>query len=219
MFPAIIYLSLATLGLTGVHGLALDRLPSASARSGPDLLIRFPFALERNHSLARHSPFVHSDYNATFTISSDHNSKFKRSPTPTDNAPNDAPTPAPTGDPSNLTTVHISDEQDFALLLPKTPNGSFFVLEFMSKQFRLLSLPLCILSDIFYFLLELISDAESDGVSYCSKPGCENTFPDGFITGSVVQKADDGSWIQVSCLFWFWSLIISLVARLCLLLR
>ena len=34
-----------------------------------------------------------------------------------------SPTPAPTGVASTLTTVHISDENDFALLLPRTPNG------------------------------------------------------------------------------------------------
>lgn len=36
---------------------------------------------------------------------------------------NTAPTPPPTTPGSALTTVHINDEDDFALLLPKNPNG------------------------------------------------------------------------------------------------
>jgi hypothetical protein len=47
-------------------------------------------------------------------------------------------------------------------------------------------------------ITELISEAESDGVAYCSKSGCSETFPDGLITGAAVKKATDGSWIQVS---------------------
>lgn len=126
MFTAILSLCLATIGLTGVHGLALDRPGLFSSRSGPELLMRFPSALEWNRSLTRRSPFAYSFYNTTSITVPEYNSKLKRTPTPTNDAPNDTPTPAPTGDPSDLTTVHISDEQDFALLLPKTPNGSFF---------------------------------------------------------------------------------------------
>jgi hypothetical protein len=151
MFPAIlsICLAISTAGITSVHALALDRLPSSfSIRSGPDLLIRFPFTLERNQSLTRRTPFPYSFHNATSTTFPQHNSKLKRTPTPTDDAPNDTPTPAPTGDPSNLTTVHISDEQDFALLLPKTPNGSF-----LPRNLFLVSLSSCPfeLANCFYF--------------------------------------------------------------------
>lgn len=35
------------------------------------------------------------------------------------------PTPQPTGEPSDLTTVFISDEKEFALLLPARPGGTF----------------------------------------------------------------------------------------------
>lgn len=50
---------------------------------------------------------------------------------------------------------------------------------------------------------ELISDAESDGVSYCtgntSEASCADrpSFPAGFISAAVVNESDDGSWIQV----------------------
>lgn len=50
---------------------------------------------------------------------------------------------------------------------------------------------------------ELISDAESDGVSYCagntSEASCADrpSFPAGFISAAVVHESDDGSWIQV----------------------
>lgn len=37
--------------------------------------------------------------------------------------PEPAPTPAPTGDSSPLTTVHIDDEGDFSLLAPKNQHG------------------------------------------------------------------------------------------------
>ena len=51
------------------------------------------------------------------------------------------------------------------------------------------------------FVLELVSSSESDAQSFCT-PGssggaCSNVMPDGFITASAVQKAEDGSWIQV----------------------
>ncbi|KAH8110059.1 hypothetical protein DFH11DRAFT_1623356 [Phellopilus nigrolimitatus] len=45
----------------------------------------------------------------------------KRAPQPSQ-ALNLAPTPAPTASGSSLTTVHVNDEDDFALLLPKNPN-------------------------------------------------------------------------------------------------
>ncbi|KAH7920765.1 hypothetical protein BV22DRAFT_1097634 [Leucogyrophana mollusca] len=50
---------------------------------------------------------------------------------------------------------------------------------------------------------ELISDAETDGVAYCTPgaEGCANYLPSGFITGAAVSQADDGSWIQVTGCF------------------
>jgi hypothetical protein len=170
MFTAIVSLCvLATIGLTAVHGLVLDHLPSLSttdARSGPDLFIRFPITPAQNQSHARRAPFPFPLYNTTSIAMTPSKANFNLKRTPTPTTPNNAPTPSPTGDPDVLTTVHINSEQDFALLLPNKPG-------------------------------ELISDAENDGVSYCSQ-GCKNTFPDGFITGSVVRKADDGSWIQIT---------------------
>ncbi|KAH9887986.1 hypothetical protein C8Q73DRAFT_767527 [Cubamyces lactineus] len=81
------------------------------------------------------------------------------------------PTPEPTGASSTLTTVHIIDEDDFALLLPDRPG-------------------------------ELISDAESDGVSYCTPESTDSACPrrvqDGFIRAAAVTTADDGSYIQVT---------------------
>ncbi|EIW78119.1 hypothetical protein CONPUDRAFT_138551 [Coniophora puteana RWD-64-598 SS2] len=86
---------------------------------------------------------------------------------------NTAPTPAPTGQSSPSTTVHIGSEGDFALLLPGTS-------------------------------YTLISDAEADGVSFCT-PGsngtCGQSLPDGFITGAAVSTAPDGSYIQVTGCF------------------
>lgn len=51
---------------------------------------------------------------------------------------NDSPTPAPTGDPSPNTTVHISDEKNFALIAPKNPQGVSCLLHYQphTKQFR-----------------------------------------------------------------------------------
>jgi hypothetical protein len=39
-----------------------------------------------------------------------------------------ADTPSPTGAPSDDTTVHINDQNDFALLLPNTPGGTYSLL-------------------------------------------------------------------------------------------
>ncbi|KAI0641410.1 hypothetical protein C8Q79DRAFT_990724 [Trametes meyenii] len=81
------------------------------------------------------------------------------------------PTPEPTGASSALTTVHIIDEHDFALLLPDKAG-------------------------------ELISDAESDGVAYCTPdstdPTCSRRVAEGFVTAAAVTTADDGSYIQVT---------------------
>ncbi|KAI0297783.1 hypothetical protein B0F90DRAFT_1737505 [Multifurca ochricompacta] len=82
------------------------------------------------------------------------------------------PTPMPTGEPSVLTTVHITNENDFALLLPVRPG-------------------------------ELVSESEADAQSFCTPGGsssesCTNTMPDGLIAAAALQKAEDGSWIQVT---------------------
>lgn len=102
---------------------------------------------------------------------------------------NDSPTPAPTGDPSPDTTVHISDEKNFALVAPKNPQ----------RVSCTSSIPNYTLINF----IERVSDAEADGVSFCtpgttSSDNCGRTLPDGFITAAVVERSDDGAWIQVS---------------------
>ncbi|KAI0041956.1 hypothetical protein FA95DRAFT_1500726 [Auriscalpium vulgare] len=81
------------------------------------------------------------------------------------------PTPAPTGDPSPSTTVHINSVDDFALLLPSRAG-------------------------------ELVSDAEADGVAFCSPSSgeaqCTNRMPEGFITAAALTRADDDSWVQIT---------------------
>ncbi|OAX38786.1 hypothetical protein K503DRAFT_690929, partial [Rhizopogon vinicolor AM-OR11-026] len=45
----------------------------------------------------------------------------------------------------------------------------------------------------------LISDAENDGVPCCTSSfGCQNSFSDGFITGTTISRASDGSYIQIT---------------------
>ncbi|TFK46553.1 hypothetical protein OE88DRAFT_1610507, partial [Heliocybe sulcata] len=80
------------------------------------------------------------------------------------------PTPAPTGDSSGLTTVHVTNQNDFSLLMPKAG--------------------------------EMISDAEHDGSTFCTPrsqaPGCNKRLPDGLIRAAAVERASDGSWVQVT---------------------
>ncbi|KAI0687575.1 hypothetical protein C8Q76DRAFT_803516 [Earliella scabrosa] len=81
------------------------------------------------------------------------------------------PTPEPTGPSSQSTTVHITDEHDFALILPNRAG-------------------------------ELISDAESDGVAFCT-PGstdaaCSQRVQEGFIRAAKVETSEDGGYIQVT---------------------
>ncbi|THV04191.1 hypothetical protein K435DRAFT_649934 [Dendrothele bispora CBS 962.96] len=49
---------------------------------------------------------------------------------------------------------------------------------------------------------ELVSEAESDGVSYCtdgsSRKDCSRHFDSGFIRAADMQQSPDGSWIQVT---------------------
>ncbi|KAF7791717.1 hypothetical protein EIP86_002741 [Pleurotus ostreatoroseus] len=86
--------------------------------------------------------------------------------------PNMSPTPEPTGSSSPLTTVHITSEEDFALLLPNHPG-------------------------------ELVSDAESDGVAFCT-PGSTDAscsgrlMQRGFVRAAAIERAGDGAWIQVT---------------------
>ena len=51
---------------------------------------------------------------------------------------------------------------------------------------------------------ELISDAEGDGVSFCTPasgdPRCNRRMSDGFISAAQVSRAEDGKWVQVSYL-------------------
>jgi hypothetical protein len=112
----------------------------------------------------------------------------KRSSTPAEGL-DTRPTPPPTGDPSPTTTVHITDESDFSLIVPGDPQGIFVwflqscnLLDFLSRQ-------------------ELISEAEEDGVSFCtagsSSSGCSRRFNDGFVTAAAIRRSDDGAYIQV----------------------
>ncbi|TFY65825.1 hypothetical protein EVG20_g5267 [Dentipellis fragilis] len=107
-------------------------------------------------------------------------------------APQDTrPTPAPTGDPSPSTTVHIENENDFALIMPGNPGGKH------GAAHTSLATP-----EADTCFPELVSDAEADGISFCTPgtadSGCTNRLPDGFITAATVAKADDGAWIQVT---------------------
>ncbi|EKM57734.1 uncharacterized protein PHACADRAFT_26327 [Phanerochaete carnosa HHB-10118-sp] len=52
-------------------------------------------------------------------------------------------------------------------------------------------------------IAELVSDAESDGVSFCTPASGDSTcagrrMVEGFIVAAAVKHADDGSWIQVT---------------------
>ena len=138
-------------GLVSVHGLALDRrIPSLSS-SGPDLFIRFPITPAQNQSHTRRAPYAYPLYNSTWTHHEPH-SNLKRSPTRTDSGLKDTPTPAPTGDPDVLTTVHINDEQGFALLLPKTPHGEFIVLRAFLAHTPPAGIPVFNCADQYHFL-------------------------------------------------------------------
>lgn len=46
---------------------------------------------------------------------------------------------------------------------------------------------------------ELISDAESDAIAYCTNGSdCQNALPADFVTGAIVSEASDGSYIQIT---------------------
>ena len=102
------------------------------------------------------------------------------------------PTPEPTGEPSTETTIFITGENDFALLLPATPGGMFEFVLVTGVPPR--SNP--------SFIIELVSDAESNAKAFCT-PGssgypCMNKMPDGFVTAAALASANDNSWIQVT---------------------
>ncbi|OBZ65617.1 hypothetical protein A0H81_14428 [Grifola frondosa] len=121
----------------------------------------------------------------------DKHSGFKRQ-APSETTPDNlSPTPAPTGDSSPSTTVHITDEHDFTLLLPNRPGGRWH-----SKSLRRVLTRLT--------RAELISDAENDGVAFCTpaSSSCPQRMQDGFIRAAAVAHADDGSWVQVRLLHW-----------------
>jgi hypothetical protein len=101
------------------------------------------------------------------------------------------PTPEPTGEPSIETTVFITDENVFALLLPATPGGMFEFVLVTGVRPR---------SNL--IIIELVSDAENNAKAFCT-PGsssypCKNKMPDGFITAAALASANDNSWIQVT---------------------
>ncbi|KAI0290151.1 hypothetical protein BC826DRAFT_913626 [Russula brevipes] len=81
------------------------------------------------------------------------------------------PTPEPTGEPSVSTTVFISDEKNFALLLPARPGE---------------------------LISEAEEDAISFCTPGSSSDICRNRMPDGFITAASLAYADDKTWIQVT---------------------
>ncbi|RDX51638.1 hypothetical protein OH76DRAFT_1401050 [Lentinus brumalis] len=81
------------------------------------------------------------------------------------------PTPEPTGASSSSTTVHITDEHDFALLLPNQPG------ELVS---------------------DAESDGAAFCTPGSSDSSCTQRFEDSFVRAARVTKADDGAWIQVT---------------------
>ncbi|KAF8469258.1 hypothetical protein DFH94DRAFT_774092 [Russula ochroleuca] len=81
------------------------------------------------------------------------------------------PTPEPTGESSIETTVFITGENDFALLLPAMSG------ELVSDAER---------------------DAKSFCTPNGSSDLCTNRMPDGFITAAALTSANDNSWIQVT---------------------
>ena len=121
----------SVLGFSSVYGLALDRLPKFPVNhsfSSPDLLVRTVFPPAPNtilyYSRSSNALPLHKSSPITKSKHDSANINSRRSPTTTvDDASDPAPTPAPTGDPNPLTTVHVTDESDFALLLPNRPHG------------------------------------------------------------------------------------------------
>jgi hypothetical protein len=100
------------------------------------------------------------------------------------------PTPEPTGEPSDETTVFIAGEKDFALLLPAS--GGMFESVLLT----------CWATIKPFIFAELVSDAEMDAKSFCTPEGssylCTNRMPGGFIIAVALARASDDSWIQVT---------------------
>jgi len=112
-----------------VHGAALHHMYYPD--TGPDSSYIFLYSL--NNSVTHHPLYHVRPYsNELHWLSSRSdtprdkqkvpNAAVKRIPTPATPA-NSRATPAPTGDPSPLTTVHITDEKNFSLLAPKNSHG------------------------------------------------------------------------------------------------
>ena len=98
------------------------------------------------------------------------------------------PTPAPTGSGSDLTSVHITSESDFALLLPTRQGGEddFLFVKHYSHSNR---------------STEPVSEAEQDGESYCTNSSgspCSKFVQPGFIRAAAVKRSPDNAWIQVT---------------------
>ncbi|KIY49026.1 hypothetical protein FISHEDRAFT_73040 [Fistulina hepatica ATCC 64428] len=110
--------------------------------------------------------------------------------------PDTGPTPQPTGVSSPFTTVMINSETQFALLLPDQQGGAEIQRFFQTDR------------PIEHVLLaELVSDAEDDGVAYCTpaqaqandpEHPCTHVMQDGFVTAAAVETSPDGAYIQVT---------------------
>ncbi|KII88076.1 hypothetical protein PLICRDRAFT_111777 [Plicaturopsis crispa FD-325 SS-3] len=83
--------------------------------------------------------------------------------------PNMSPTPAPTGSSSPDTTVYITDEKNFALMLPKNPGE--------------------MISD---------AESDGVAFCAPGNADCTNKLPDGFITAAAFSKSPDNAWVQVT---------------------
>lgn len=125
-----IALSFVSLYLSFANGVVLYRkLESPANASHTDLFRNAPITPPTNTTLshASRSLTAVAPHNLPpFANSKPIYANFKRNPSPSvDDALDSSSTPAPTGSQSSLTTVHITDESDFALLLPKKPRGTF----------------------------------------------------------------------------------------------
>lgn len=137
-------LSVTLLCASFVYGVALTGIPSRNHWSDPYSLRPnplYPYTPSRPPATAK-SPGKASAYAPRFWKDSDvspsrtrRSTKFRAGTLPvqprqgpytaTERGLDTRPTPEPTGKPSDQTTVFISSANDFALLLPATPGGTF----------------------------------------------------------------------------------------------
>lgn len=108
-------------GITGKRGKPITqilkrRYPKRSGNTGSK-------SRSTHHGSVDASPRFVSGIGSTKHLDMAAHSKDSIKPDKVKQALNTAPTPQPTTPGSALTTVHINDEDDFALLLPKNPNG------------------------------------------------------------------------------------------------